>query len=226
MRIRKADPTVSDAIASTTDDRDGWRTSRPIGAARVGARLAIILSVAALAGCAGRDSILTGGPTTGQLKTSLSHLEFENQQLKKAVAKLERENRMTEDKLAQEQMENGELTARLDDARNLLRDGKEPETRLGSQRDDGESSARTVPTGQSSRKRRKPPFAVIPGPVEIMPPVGDDDSATDRRRSNRNPGASKRATDDNDLNRQSYRGTPARWLPVADSTGESATLFR
>ena len=74
------------------------------------------------AGCSGQSSFLTGGPTVGQLKTSLSHLEYENEQLKKTTAKLERENRSMEDRLVQEQMENGELTARLDDARNLLRE--------------------------------------------------------------------------------------------------------
>ena len=71
----------------------------------------------------------------GQLKTSLSHLEYENEQLKKTTAKLERENRSMEDRLVQEQMENGDLTARLDDARNLLRErGVDDDVRLGSHR--------------------------------------------------------------------------------------------
>ena len=71
----------------------------------------------------------------GQLKTSLSHLEYENEQLKKSTAKLQRENRSMEDRLVQEQMENGDLTARLDDARNLLRDrGVDADVRLGSHR--------------------------------------------------------------------------------------------
>ena len=40
-----------------------------------------------------------------------------------------------EDRLVQEQIDNGELTARLDDARNLLRDrGIDPEVRVGSNR--------------------------------------------------------------------------------------------
>ena len=52
----------------------------------------------------------------GQLKTSLSHLEYENAQLKRDVAKLQQENRAMEDRLVQEEQDNGDLTARLDDA--------------------------------------------------------------------------------------------------------------
>src|ERR1700733_10958963 len=82
-------------------------------------------------GCSGRSGFLTGGPTVGQMKTSLSHLEFENVELKRSMAKLQQENRSMEDRLRQEQIDNGDLTARLDDARNLLRDrGIESDTRL------------------------------------------------------------------------------------------------
>ena len=63
----------------------------------------VVALLAASAGCSGQSSFLTGGPTVGQLKTSLSHLEYENEQLKKKTAKLERENRSMEDRLVQEQ---------------------------------------------------------------------------------------------------------------------------
>jgi hypothetical protein len=102
----------------------------------------------------------------------LSHLEFENQQLKRSIAKLEQENRRIDDRLVQEQIDNGDLAARLDDARNLLRDrGVDPDTRVGSLRgrggssgtfgDDDGSAPRTLPAGQQARPRRKPPFAHI-----------------------------------------------------------------
>ncbi len=179
------------------------------------------------AGCSGRESFLTGGPTVGQLKTSLSHLEYENQQLKNSVAKLERENRSIEDRLVQEQLDNGDLTARLDDARNLVRDGgRDSDTRLGSHRDDDSgNSPRTLPTGQSSRKRRKPPFAVIPGQVEIMPADKDDDTAA-RRRPARDSKSFSHPDADDDLDRHTYRSGTLRWLPVADSTDDSITQFR
>ena len=87
----------------------------------------------------------------GQLKTSLSHLEYENEQLKKTTAKLQRENRSMEDRLVQEQMENGDLTARLDDARNLLRDrGIDADVRLGSHRG-GETLGGSTSEGDSRR---------------------------------------------------------------------------
>lgn len=70
-------------------------------------------------GCAEKESILTGGPTAGQMKTSLSHLQYENEQLKTEVARLKEESRSMEDRLVQEQIHNGDLTARLDDAQHL-----------------------------------------------------------------------------------------------------------
>ena len=86
-----------------------------------------------LPGCSGRQNLLGGSSSSGQMKASLSHLQFENEQLKTEVAKLKEENRSMDDRLVQEQMHNGDLAARLDDARNLLRDrGIDGETRLGS----------------------------------------------------------------------------------------------
>jgi hypothetical protein len=166
------------------------------------------------AGCSGRQSFLTGGPSVGQLKTSLSHLEYENGQLKRSVAKLERENRSIEDRLVQEQLDNGELTAKLDDARNLARErGLDLDTQVGSHRADDGTTPRTLPAG---RKGRKPPFAVIPGQVEIFPPVQDDDNAS-KPLSARDE-SFDRFDQKDDLNRHSYQSGALRWLPVADGT--------
>jgi hypothetical protein len=179
------------------------------------------LGLSMMAGCSGRETFLTGGPTVGQLKTSLSHLEYENQQLKRSVGKLEQENRSIEDRLVQEQLDNGELTAKLDDIRNLGRErGLDLDTRVGSRRDDEGGTARTLPTGQSTRKRRKPPFAVIPGRVEIFPPDEDDTASKPRADGN----AKSRRSDldvDDDLNRHSYRAGGLRWLPVANGSDDS-----
>ena len=51
------------------------------------------------------------------MKTTISHLQFENEQLKTEVAKLKEESRSFEDRLVQEQVHNGDLAARLDDWR-------------------------------------------------------------------------------------------------------------
>ena len=134
-----------------------------------------------LPGCAGRQDLLGGGTSTGQMKASLSHLQFENEQLKTEVAKLKEENRSMDDRLVQEQMHNGDLTARLDDARNLLRDrGIDSETRLGAGRskrtadpDEEISQPRTLPAGRTSKKPRKPPAASIPGDLDDLPTASD-----------------------------------------------------
>lgn len=164
---------------------------------------------AACAGCSGRGTYITGGPTTGQLKTSLSRLEYENDQLKTEVARLKDENRSFEDRLVQERIHSGDLAARLDDARNMIRDrGYEFDDAAA---DDPLSRPRTLPAGRAT-PRRKPPTARIPSPVddeEIPPLILDDDRAPARSSRQRPPArgedsVSMRVDDD------------FRWIPVAN----------
>jgi hypothetical protein len=194
--------------------------------------------VSLLAGCSGQSQFLTGGPTVGQLKTSLSHLEYENDQLKRSMAKLQQENRSMEDRLVQEQIDNGELTARLDDARNLLRDHDlEPDIRVGSRRlrdgsdgaydDKGRASGRTLPTGRAARGRRKAPFAQISGPVSVLPPVEDDNDGGAASREGRDATTNRpRRRFDDDLDHHSFHNGPLRWLPIAGRTGDPTTQIR
>src|SRR5579875_1682187 len=147
--------------------------------------LVIVTGLMILSGCSGRSTFLSGGPTMGQMKTSLAHLEYENAQMKRDLAKLRRENRQMEDRLVQQEQDNGELAARLDDARNLLRErGLEPDEQTASGRDGmrGDAgtggTARTLPAGQSTRKRRKPPVARIPGPFSPATPEPDEGEET------------------------------------------------
>ena len=140
-----------------------------------------------LSGCSGRSTFLSGGPTVGQMKTSLAHLEYENAQMKRDLAKLRRENRAIEDRLVQQEQDNGELTARLDDARNLLRDrGVDPAERAASHRDGCEAPGRRrrrqdPPRRPVEPKRRKPPVARIPGQFTPRRPSerqdGDEDGS-------------------------------------------------
>jgi len=190
------------------------------------------------AGCSGQTQFLTGGPSVGQLKTSLSHLEYENEQLKRSVAKLRQENRSMEDRLVQEQIDNGDLAARLDDARNLLRDrGLEPDVRVGSRRrgdggdgssaDDGGPAGRALPTGRAARQRRKPPFAQISGQVDVMPPIQDDEGSAAEPRKGRDAKANRSGRPfDDDLDHHSFHTGPLRWLPVAGGIGDPATQLR
>jgi hypothetical protein len=189
------------------------------------------------AGCSGQTPFLSGGPTVGQLKTSLSHLESENDRLKRTVAKLQQENRSIEDRLVQEQIDNGDLTARLDDARNLLRDGGlEPDVRVGSRRfrdggdggsaDDG-ANGRTLPAGRAARQRRKAPFAQISGSVSELPPVHDDDEKTGESREARDAKTKRsRRRFDDDLDHHSFHSGPLRWLPVAAGTSDPTSQVR
>jgi hypothetical protein len=199
--------------------------------------ICMILHVSA--GCSGQSNFLTGGPTVGQLKTSLSHLEYENEQLKKRTAKLETESRSMENRLVQEQINNGDLTARLDDARNLLRDrGVEPDVKLGSRRrsdendlsaDDDRTPARTtLPAGRSTRPRRKAPFAQISsGPDNTQAPADDggDSAAGSRKSRDAKTNRSRRRSDD-DLDHHSFQSDSLRWLPVADANDDSTIKIR
>lgn len=151
-------------------------------------------------GCAQSGGFLSSRTTMGTLKSSLSHLEFENQQLKRQVASLKAEARDIENRLVQEEAANGELTARLDDARTILKqrglDAGEPSV---------EEPQITRPAANSSRKRRKPPFAQIPGRIDDLPSEGDSDSLRNRR--------FRPLSSDPDA--QSALDRPLLWLPVA-----------
>lgn len=170
-----------------------------------GPRLLMVSCLCAtVTGCAQSGSLLPQRGSVGTLKTGLSHLEYENQQLRHEVADLKAENRQLEDRFVQEEAANGELTARLNDARSLLRD------RGLVNNDDPiqEAPRQTLPAGRSNKKRRKPPFAQIPGRVDTLPPADDEEEPGGRPRSPRSrapvdPGFQSRT--------ESFRP----WLPVA-----------
>ena len=175
-------------------------------------RAALTMSFAALStlgGCAQQGPLLSRQATLGTLKAGVSHLEFENQQLRRQVADLKTESRQVEDRLVQEEAANGELTARLNDARNVLssRGELDPDGKDSSVFEPGRTSPRkTLPAGRSSKNGRKPPFAQIPGRIDAAPPSRpdmEDESPAWRTRSNGDPGP------------QSRRSDPGSWLPVA-----------
>jgi len=196
----------------------------------------MVITLIFVAGCAGRESVLTGGSSVGQMKTSLSHLQFENEQLETEVAKLKEETRSMEDRLVQEQIHNGDLAARLDDARNILRDrGVDPETRVGSRTkgrkgadpDDEIVQPRTLPAGRTTKKPRKPPAASIPGDLDDLPTASDEkepqtgtisfkdsDSTPRRRKFSDDP--PQPSTDDDQLH----------WQPVATGADSRAPSRR
>src|SRR5262249_8313992 len=129
--------------------------------------LGLLATTSLLLGCTSPGPIGSRYTTIGTLKTSLSHLEFENQQLRSKVTSLASETGDVERRLGQKEALNGDLSARLDDARNVrAQHGYDwgPSSSSGvTSRDD--SSSRTLPAGRSNRTPRKPPFARIPGRV-------------------------------------------------------------
>ena len=108
---------------------------------------------------------------------------------------------------------NGELSARLDDARALL--GQRGGTASASNDVDPEPTGpRTLPAGRSTRKARKPPFAQIPGRIDSVP--GNDSSGLD----DDGPSPSVNGSWRGDPGPQSSRSDPTLWLPVARGTSE------
>ncbi|MGP0068286.1 MAG: hypothetical protein ACLQGP_32405 [Isosphaeraceae bacterium] len=184
-----------------------------------------------LAGCSGRGTFLSGGPSVGQLKTSLSHLEYENDQLKRSVAKLEQESRTIEDRLVKEKLDNGELHAQLDNARNLLRDRVEDQSELARARGNdprGKSEdgvgPRTLPAGRATPKKRKFPVARIPGQIEPATPGEEDDGpALDPHPiPDADADRSSLRLDDNLDHHTSYSG-PLRWTRIADRPADPSS---
>ncbi len=186
-----------------------------------------------VSGCAGKDSVLIGGPSSSQMKTSLSHLQFENEQLKTEVAKLKEESRSMEDRLVQEQIHTGDLTARLDDARNILRDrGLEGGTMLGARSQPGKSTApdddiaqpRTLPAGRRTKKPRKPPAASISGDLDNLPTASEDPETPPDTISFKAPAAtrnSRRPTFPDDSARSLSDDDQLPWQPVASGPSQA-----
>jgi hypothetical protein len=198
----------------------------------------LLVSLVTIAGCAGRESVLTSGSSVGQLKTTLSHLQFENEQLKTKVAQLEEEHRTVEDRLVQEQIHNGDLAARLDDARNLLRDrGLESDTRMGARggdsrpvgSDDDRGRVRTLPAGRSTKKPRKPPAARIRGDGDLddLPSASEHESENEGTISFRPAGTpSHRVTFPDDPADFRFNDDQLRWQPVATGSDPQAPAKR
>jgi hypothetical protein len=164
--------------------------------------------LAAVAGCAQNGPFLSHQASMGTLKASVSHLEYENQQLRQQVTNLKAEQRQVEDRLVQEESLNGELQARLDDARALL--SRRGDALEAPSLDPGTGTPKkTLPAGRSSRKGRKPPFAQIPGRIDTVPPVEEKENDDGADPNAPQPGWR------GDPGPQSRRSDSTLWLPVA-----------
>jgi len=175
-------------------------------------RIALLATAAPLlAGCAQSGPMFAQRTKVGTLKTSVSHLEFENQQLRRETAQLKAENRQIEDQLVLEKTQNDELLSRLDDARNVI-------SRRGE--DSSSGAPKALPAGRSNRTRRKPPFAQIPGRIDTLPPADPADAPSDDPFDS---SSSRRPDEFGDQGRLEDRD---RWLPVARGTDTSPSKVR
>ena len=154
-------------------------------------------------GCAGPGPIASRQTMVGSLKASVSQLEFQNEKLKKEVGELKADNSRIDNLLVQEREANGEVTARLDDAKDLIRRGGNAQamgTSASPLDDDNIPPPVTVPRARRTRSSRSSPTVTIPAPSSNR----DDDLSYDPppRRRARDLGPDDREQDD-------------RWLPVA-----------
>jgi len=165
------------------------------------------------------------------MKVSLSHLQYENEQLKTEVARLKEESRSMEDRLVQEEIHNGDLTARLDDARNILRDrGVDTGTRVGARTkgkrnadpDEETAQPRTLPAGRTSKKPRKPPAASIPGDLDDLPTASDEPEPQTGTISFKAPGSTpRRPAFPADSSRSWSEDDALSWQPVASAPSQA-----
>ncbi len=162
----------------------------------------LIVSLAGLAaGCEGGGPLTSRQTMVGSLKTSVSQLEYQNDDLQRQVATLKAENRRFEDRLVQERAENETLSARLGESPADIRTGSRSRSGSDDSLDDPPPSR-----ARQSRSRRAPPAVAIPGRIEPARTQPDDDDMSSVLPPARNRVASRRSIDD-------------RWLPVARGTG-------
>lgn len=180
--------------------------------------LAALAASALLAGCAQTGPMLPTRTALGSLKTSVSHLEYENDQLRKKLAQVEADKRDVDDRLAQEEWTNGDLSRRLDDARHELgqRGYDLDSSRTSRRRSDDEpgTSPRTLPAGRP--RKRKTPFAQIPGQIQAAPPSDASDDETF---------VNPKSPANDDLGPQGALDSQT-WLPVARAPASNAKQVR
>ena len=162
------------------------------------AMFAGLLSVAS-AGCSGDGPLRSRWMSMNSLQANVARLETDNQRLERELADSKANMRRFEDKLVNAEEVNGELRARLDDARYALKgQGVDLDGQV-SRRTNPPRSSKTLPAGRPKVPGRKAPFATIPGRIDSTEPPQDDSE----------PSSSSPSSDETDPDRTSYRWRPA-----------------
>ena len=195
-------------------------SSRRSGRLRKAAALLSAI-VGATAGCSQPGPFLHRQTMMGALKSNVAQLESEKDRLAKQLADQKSETRRLENELAAVEDKNGELAARLDDARTLIgRQGGDADDFGATARVESEpdrlAPGRSIPARAQPRGRRAP-FAQIPNerrPLDEPEAGGGDDLDLPPPRTPR-----RRSDDQSRLNDRSP------WLPVAqDKTAPDRRL--
>ena len=185
---------------------DALIPNRPDHCARSPRSVAIVLALLALmSGCTQPGPLARRRATFGSLKASVAQLETENEQIRQQLAEAESEKRRLEDRVVEEDSNNGELTAQLNDALNVIRhQGLESTPTLAAPSPDPDraSPRRTSP---AKRPRKHPaPFTQIPSMIDPAPDESSDPEGGDQA-----------SRDDLPPRGPDERQARARWLPVA-----------
>lgn len=179
-------------------------------------RLAAALSLLLAAGCAQPGPLTSRYTMIGSLKSSLAQTEAERDAMKREVADLKLQNRRMKDQIVQAESANGELTARLDDARHLIRNqGGDADSVAPDFDREAIPPPRTAPAGRASRPGRKAPLTQIPGvqPIDEGDQGFDDDPPTAPRGRDRSSYYDEP---------QSRLDDPSPWRPMARGNGRLA----
>ena len=171
--------------------------------------LALIGGLAIGAGCSPQSGFTRRHGMLGALKTNVAQLESEKDNLSRELATQKAENRRIESELAAVESQNGDLAARLDDARTVMtRQGLAEGRSTLSASDDDRGSKRKASPVKNPPRSRKTPFAQIPKERRDL-----DESEI---RSPEDLLDSPRPRDDRDeLGPQSRLDDNSPWLPVA-----------
>src|SRR5437870_5494863 len=106
-------------VHAPTSPPDRHASSRRVSSLRA-AVFALLGGMAIAAGCSPQSGFTRRHGMVGALKTNVAQLESEKDNLSRELATQKAENRRIEGELAAVESQNGDLSARLDDARSVM----------------------------------------------------------------------------------------------------------
>src|SRR4051794_17780832 len=98
----------------------GFHAPTQIGRPNRSTKLGVCCLLLAIAGCSQPNTFTRRTGMLGALKTNVAQLESEKDNLARELAAAKNENHRLESQLAEVDAQNGDLSARLDDARTVI----------------------------------------------------------------------------------------------------------